>query len=162
MVMQSVESVPVALRKSTVSRLAHDDSRIAVRSVDQADALSDSFFSLGFSIFDDSNLSLYTVSKSEAAPNNSAEPAVQRIAVLPSRSLAYFDASHPLLQANKETLTSLLEFAEGAGCSTVHACVPKDAANLKSIVSSYGAVGFSPVPPKNGGSGAYLMLGFEM
>lgn len=87
-------------------------------------------------------------------------PVTERSFVVPDDSAMYFEAPRPVTQLNKETLTSLLDMADDAGCSRVLALVPKDDANLKDVIRSYAACGFSV--SRESQSGVHVVLQFDI
>jgi len=99
------------------------------------------FFTLGVS-FDPNNVKCYSV-----VPANGLMPAVERAFL--SSSSVYVEAVRPLSQHNKHALTSVLEFADEAGCESVFACVKKNNAFFADILRSFTAAGFHSVSPLN-------------
>jgi len=102
----------------------------------------------------------YEVSPSN---NNGSAPVSNRAFVVASdSSTAYVDANRPVWVINKESLTSLLEFADNAGCSSLCACVKKDVPMFAEIVRTYLANGFAMAPPCNNIGANYVKLAFAI
>jgi len=101
------------------------------------------FFNVGLGLKDDDkSVYFYEVGPAEGA-GPSRVPAFDGVFVVPDESVLYIDGSRPITQHNKESLTTILDLADEAGCAIVRACIGKDAVGLKDIVRSYGACGFS-------------------
>jgi len=95
-----------------------------------------------------------------AAGNNGPAPVSNHVFIVDSA--AYVEASRPVWVINKESLTSLLEFADNNGCTALYAFVKKDAPMHAEIIRSYGAVGFAIVPPCNSTEDNYMKLAFAI
>jgi len=108
-----------------------------------ADSNNHSFYTLGRSLADDpANVKCYSV-----AGANDCAPAFEHAFILPDCSAAYLEAVRPVTQLNKECLSSVLDFADEAGCDSVFAVVKKDNSLFADILRSFNDVGFANVSP---------------
>jgi len=103
------------------------------------------FFQRGLSLSDNrASVQCYSIS---AENNAAATPVVDCAFILPSSSVVYVEAARPVTSFNKDSLASVLEFADEAGCSCVYACVKKDNIYFTEILRSYNEAGFASVTP---------------
>jgi len=56
--------------------------------------------------------------------------------------ISFIEAITPVIQTNKESLSTLLDLVDDYGCEKMYACVDKENAQCKTIVHSYLSVGF--------------------
>jgi len=155
---QSVDKtgVSICVPKPRASTFVHQDSQIMCFF---ADPSSNGFFALGQDMAKNGNVKFYDVASSI---NNGPAPVSSRAFIVVADSAAYIDATRPVWSFNKESLTSLLEFADGAGCQSLYACVKKDAPMFADIMRSYSANGFSIVPPSNSAGDNCVKLVFAI
>lgn len=105
-----------------------------------ADGIDGAFFQLGLELKEDNTVFFYELKPHEHAP--ARLPVADRVFVVPNDSVLFLEASRPITQFNKESLTTVLDLADDAGCTSVQACIAKDAIGLKDIMRSYIACGF--------------------
>jgi len=99
------------------------------------------FFNVGITL--SNNVLCYSISSQNAGCSTVADCGF----VLPSSSFVYIEASRPVTHLNKESLASVLEFADESGCNCVFACIRKDNNLFADILRSYCEAGFSCVTP---------------
>mmetsp|Transcript_6870 Transcript_6870/g.9505 ORF Transcript_6870/g.9505 Transcript_6870/m.9505 type:complete len:171 (-) Transcript_6870:526-1038(-) len=75
-------------------------------------------------------------------------------------SIAFMEASCPVTQNNKESLSTLFDLADESGCSIFVACVQRDRADFKDIVKTYLMLGFQMT--QNWKLPNYVLLGKEL
>jgi len=108
------------------------------------------------------NVSFLTVGSSCV---ESTTPVASRAFVAPGYvegGAAFIEANRAVSQANKETLTKLMELADEANCSTLIACVEKNHPSLSQIVSSYLFLGFAPISSATLSVPNYVLLWREL
>jgi len=108
---------------------------------DPASPTDNAFFNLGLVL--SNNLSCYSMSSQNAG----CPTAVDCGFILPASSALYIEASRPISRFNKESLASVLEFADESGCNCVFACIRKDISVFDEILRSYCEAGFASVTP---------------
>lgn len=117
-------------------------SHLSYRALNASEVANNAFFSIGLEMSAEQAIFFYAVQK--AARCEVASPITERAFVSPSDGVVYFEAACGVERDSKESLASLLDMADDAGCSRVCALVPKDGgADVKQIVSSFGACGFA-------------------
>lgn len=150
-----VKSGASSVPKPRVSTFVHQDSQIKCNI---AEPSSHDFFALAR--LNSSNQNSATFFEVSASGNNAPAPVSNRVFMV--NSVAYIEASRPVWVINKESLTSILEFADNNSCAAVYACVKKDVPMFAEIIRSYNSVGFSLVPPSNASADNYVKLAFEI
>lgn len=133
-------------------------SNLSYRLLNSAD-VSGAFYTVGVELSAEHVVFFYAVQRATQY-RGSVAPVTERSFVVPDESVMYFEAPRTVDQLNKESLTSLLDMADDAGCSRVLALVPKDAANLKDVIRSYAACGFSI--SRDSQSGVHVVLQYDI
>lgn len=75
---------------------------------------------------------------------------------------AFVEATRPVNQLNKESLTTLLELAEEANCSKIVALVDKNTEFKSNIIGSYLSIGFSLIMKPTLPMPDYVLLAKEI
>jgi len=86
-------------------------------------------------------MNFYKIVPKEISPSHLV---AERACLASVEGIALIEATKPLMQDNKESLSTLLDLADECGCSTMVGCVDKDKADFTTIVRSYISVGFTP------------------
>lgn len=97
----------------------------------------------------------------EDIPSTSlALPVSSRLVMAPNfeDGVGFLEAIGPMTQDNKEAVVSLLECFADSNCSRVVACVNKTNPQLKHIVSSFLAAGFSGATSPSSSNYLWLMM----
>jgi len=116
----------------------YQSDQIACESASPTD---NQFFTIGLAL--SNNVSCYSM----FSQNAGCPTAVDCGFIVPSSSALYIEGARPITRLTKESLTSVLEFADESGCNCVFACIRKDNNMFDEILRSYCEVGFASVTP---------------
>jgi len=143
-IIPTISPAPVTASSPNNSPLqAGSSPHLSYRRLNADSVDSGAFFDVGLGLKgEDKSVFFYEIKSAEgAAPTR--VPACDGAFVVTDESTLYIEGCRPITQFNKESLTTMLDLADDAGCGSVRACICKDAVDLKDIVRSYGACGFS-------------------
>jgi len=133
-----------ALSNSKVSSSSSAvESNLSYRLLNVIDTSKHQFFNAGVALRKDGQLVFFY---DVVHTNNSETLVTDRAFMAPNKCVLYLEASRPISQLNKESLSSLLEMADDGGCTQVIALVRKDSNRLRDVICSYAACGFSLLP----------------
>jgi len=117
----------------------------------------DSFHSVGIRLSDECTVFFYELNYADGV-SDVRRPVADRGFVVPEKCMLFFEASRPVAHLNKDSLTSLLDVADEAGCTSVRACVSKDALFMRDVMRSYAACGFAVC----GELGDFIVMKFDI
>jgi len=123
--------------------------------VNASDVNNNGFYAFGTQVAEASPVVFYKVN----SESNDHQAVTKRAFAVPQQSVVYLEAAAAISRENKETLTSLLEQADEAGCTEVRVLFRKDVSVLRDMLGSFAACGFSLMPTE---CGSHVAMKFDL